>query len=318
MTSPGLLASQATATGDGLSRIVTVTPGMCGGNLFISRAGDWTWEAVGAACDMDVLTARTAEGRPAYLSFYYNRVRGSDLRPDAMTFGDRLTVTSRVFGLGGRSVITLHRLSAPDGPAADLPLEPAEVYEAPDPGCLYVETVNRWISRTRDGSNEDLAETAPVGFRSGHLSSLPAHYSPRAAARTARKQGVFDEQELAGYTRGAPDFRMSYALSPVRDLNGVGLVYFASYYAIVDTALLHLAERLGRDATAFLRRSTTDHRLGFFGNADPDARLAIGVRLWRAEHDPHDEIADVTIRDEHAGRLIAVARIRMRYAEEQR
>jgi probable biosynthetic protein (TIGR04098 family) len=99
-----------------LARQVIVSPGMCsGGSLIFSRIGDWTWEAVAAACRTNVHAARTASGQPAYLSFYYYRVRGGKIvHPHGLTFGDELQVTSRVFQFGSSSVLTLHRL-APAG-----------------------------------------------------------------------------------------------------------------------------------------------------------------------------------------------------------
>lgn len=147
-----------------LSRRVVVSPGMCsGGSLIFGRIGDWTWEAVAAACRTNVHAARTAEGRPAYLSFYYYRVRGGKtVHPHGLTFGDELQVSSRVFQFGSRSVLTLHRLAPAELGLADLPLDPVEVYERPHPDCMYVENFNRWISRSRPDSNRGLDRKSVV------------------------------------------------------------------------------------------------------------------------------------------------------------
>ncbi|MDO0913253.1 hypothetical protein QQM39_21110 [Streptomyces sp. DT2A-34] len=50
-------------------------------------------------------------------------------------------------------------------------------------------------------------------------------------------------------------------------LNGVALVYFAAYFAIVDAVLAYW-RHLGRTDAAFLRRRVTDQRLRRFGNVD--------------------------------------------------
>nr|WP_218893099.1 LnmK family bifunctional acyltransferase/decarboxylase [Streptomyces sp. 1331.2] len=160
-------------------RTELIRPGMCGHNsLFAGQVGDWTWDAVGEACGTDVLRARSAAGTPAYLSFYYYRVRGSrrfHLRSPA--FGDELHVASRVFGFGSESVLTLHRISRSPEAAAE-PIEPEGFYAFADPDSLYVENFNRWVSRTAEGSNEGLARSSPPDFRYRHLPVVPEEYSP--------------------------------------------------------------------------------------------------------------------------------------------
>ena len=89
--SPPLVTSPASA-GPGLralpdgsfARTEVVTPAMCGHNsLFAGRVGDWTWDAVSAACDVDAYRAHDETGVPTYLSFHYVRIRG-DAHDDAI------------------------------------------------------------------------------------------------------------------------------------------------------------------------------------------------------------------------------------------
>ncbi|WHX16335.1 biosynthesis cluster domain-containing protein [Streptomyces malaysiensis subsp. malaysiensis] len=296
-----------------LRREVLVSPGMCGaGSLVFGQIGDWTWEAVAAACGTNVHAARTADGRPAYLSFYYYRVRGGrTLHPHGLTFGDELRVDSRVFQYGGQSAVTLHRLAPAGLDLPDGPLDPAEVYERPHPDCLYAENFNRWIARSRPGSNESLARTAPPGFAHRHLPRLPNAHSPRSPVGRAREAGTFHAVPPPGFAPAGPGFSCGYELDTVRDLNGAGLVYFAAYFAIFDTALLRSWRSLGRSDEQFLRRRVVDERIGFFGNADPGTVLRIEVRRWRGagSERPGAEIADMTLRDAASGRLLAVASI---------
>lgn len=165
---------------------------MCSrGSLVFGAIGDWTWEAVAAACRTNVYAARTAKGQPAYLSFYYYRVRGGNVvHPHGLTFGDELQVSSRVFHFGSQSVLTLHRLAPADHGLADTPLDPAEVYELPHPDCMYAENFNRWISRSRPGSNQGLAEVVPPDFAFTDLPRLPNRYSPRTLVGRRAKQAV--------------------------------------------------------------------------------------------------------------------------------
>ncbi|GAA3762404.1 LnmK family bifunctional acyltransferase/decarboxylase [Streptomyces tremellae] len=298
-----------TVDGSSLSRHVVVAPGMCsGGSLVFGRIGDWTWEAVAAACRTNVHAARTPEGQPAYLSFYYFRVRGGDaVHPHGLAFGDELQVTSRVFQFGSQAVITLHRLAPAGLGLADTPLSPAELYEHPHPDCLYAENFNRWIARSRPGSNRRLSQVAPPDFSYGALPRLPNPYSPRTLVGRAREAGSFYATPPPGLVPAGPAHTSEYALDVVRDLNGAGLVYFASYFSIFDTALLRVWRSLGRGDAQFLRRKVVDQKVGYFGNADPGAVFTITVRRWRSTARPSIEAADMALRDSGTGRLLAVA-----------
>lgn len=298
-------------TPETITRTVTVAPGMCsGGSLIFGRIGDWTWEAVSEACRTNVHAARTAEGQPTYLSFYYYRVRGGKaVHPHGLTFGDELEVTSRVFQFGGGSVLTLHRLAPAGSGLGAADLDPAEVYESPDPECMYAETLNRWIARAQPDSNRGLTETVPHDFTYAHLPRLPNAYSPRTLVGRARSAGSFCTPAPDGYTVAGEELSFAYPLDAVRDINGAGLVYFASYFAIFDTALLRLWRALGRTERQFLQRRVIDQKVGFFGNADLGATFTITARRWRDAADPHSEIADLELRDAGSGRLLAAAAI---------
>ncbi|GAA1937132.1 LnmK family bifunctional acyltransferase/decarboxylase [Amycolatopsis minnesotensis] len=294
-----------------LTRDVVVAPGMCsGGSLIFGRIGDWTWASVAQSCGVNVYAARTVTGDPAYLSFYYYRVRGGAVvHPHGLTFGDELTVTSRVFQLGGQSVLTLHRL-APVGlfPPGE-PLAAKEFYERPHPDCMYAENFNRWLARGTAGSNQGLTPLAPPDFAYEHLPVLPNEYSPRTEAGRARAEGGFHPSGPEGFAEVGQARTSEHVLDVVRDLNGAGLMYFASYFSVFDTALLASWRALGRTDERFLRRRVIDQRIGYFGNADPGTVFAVTLRLWRDERDPEREIADLVMRDRATGRFLAATAI---------
>ncbi|GIJ35337.1 LnmK family bifunctional acyltransferase/decarboxylase [Micromonospora sediminimaris] len=294
-----------------LHRKVIVAPGMCsGGSLIFGRIGDWTWESVAETCRTNVHAARTAEGEPTYLSFYYYRVRGGKVvHPHGLAFGDELEVTSRVFQFGGGSVLTLHRLAPAGSGLGTAFLDPAEVYETPDPECMYAETLNRWIARGNPGSNRVLSETVPHGFDNADLPRLPNQFSPRTLVGRARGAGSFLAPAPPGFAVAGGELSFEYALDAVRDINGAGLVYFASYFSIFDTALLRLWRGLGRTERQFLQRRVIDQKVGFFGNADLGSLFTVTARRWQNVADPLSEIADLELRDSASGRLLAVAAI---------
>lgn len=295
--------SGLTVLADGsVTRSELVTPAMCGHNsLFVGQLGDWTWDAVSMACGINAYRAQAADGSPTYLSFYYFRIRASrQFHPLAITFGDRLRVVSKVYSHGSESVLTLHRVCYED----DTPpkaIDPDEFYRRDDPGCLYVENVNRWISRSRPDSNRDLVRASPVGFRWQHLPRLPEAYSPRPAYVHARTHGTFEP-----VTGELPEeFVVDYPVEPSRDLNGVGLLYFASYFSILDWALLRLWRHLGRTDGAFLRRRVLDHQVCYLGNADANAVIRASLVLRPSTSDV--EVVDTVLRDRDTGAVLAVS-----------
>lgn len=302
-----------------LSRHVIVSPGMCGGgSLLLGRIGDWTWDAVSAACRTNVHGARNRDGEPAYLSFYYFRIQGGTaVQPHGLSFGDELRVSSRVFGLGSRSAVTLHRLAPANLDLPDVPLDPAEYHERRHPSCLYAETFNRWVSRTLSGSNSSLTEISPPDFTYEHLPHLPNAYSPRTVVGRARQAASFYPGGPEGYVPAGPALTLTYELDPVRDLNGAGLIYFNAFFSIFDTALLALWRTAGRQDAEFVRRRVSDQRIGFFGNADIGSIFTITAQRWRVPGADRGEIADLQLREAQTGRLISIAGIKLDPPQQQ-
>jgi probable biosynthetic protein (TIGR04098 family) len=304
-----------------MTRTEVVRPAMCGHNsLFVGRIGDWTWDAVGAECGTDVLRARDPSGAPTYLSFYYYRIRGSrrfHLRTPA--FGDRLRIVSGVFGFGSESVLTLHRITRdsepeirqPAGDAEKSPgrLDPESFYAFADDDCLYVENFNRWVTRSAERSNQDLVRSSPTDFRHQHLPTLPEVYSPRLACQRARTGLTFLDDADGDHRQVGPDFHVDYEVEPTRDLNGVGLLYFASYFSIVDWATLRWWRDAGRSDQDFLDRVAIDQQLLYLGNADAGSVIAATVRCRRAAAVPDREVLDVVLHERGTGRLLAVCTI---------
>lgn len=264
------------------ARAEVVTPAMCGHNsLFAGRLGDWTWDAVSAASGVDAYRAHDASGAPTYLSFHYFRIRGSRaFHPLQLTFGDRLDVVSRVYGLGSESLLTVHRVARGDD-------------------ALHVENVNRWISRSRPDTNRDLVRASPVGYDHHRLAPVPAGLDPRRAYTGARRDLTFRPLPF-----GRPPLTFEYPVEASRDLNGVGLLYFASYFSVVDWAVLRLWRHFGRDTATFLGRAVLDHQLLYLGNADADSVLTIEVG---ARPEAGGEVVDTVVHDRDTAEVLAVS-----------
>lgn len=299
-------------------RTELVRPAMCGHNaLLAGRIGDWTWDAVSALCGTDVLCARDPSGAPTYLSFYYYRIRGGpDFHLRTPAFGDRLHVTSRLFDFGSESVLALHRIARsstgkPDHGNPFAVLSAGDFYASREADCLYVENFNRWIRRSDERSNRDLMRSSPAGFRHKHLPALPEAYSPRRICQRARTALTFLDHRVGRYVPAGPAFRTEYRVDPSRDLNSVRLLYFASFFSIVDRALLLMWRRMGRDDESFMDRVVVDQQLCYLGNADAGCTVKASVRRWLAAGDDAQEVFDVVLRAGDEDRLLAVCTLRL-------
>ncbi|XVV00820.1 LnmK family bifunctional acyltransferase/decarboxylase [Actinosynnema sp. CA-248983] len=290
---------------DATTRTTVVRPGMCGpGSLFVGQIGDWTWDTVSAVCGTNAYTARDGRGAPTYLAFHYFHVRASEaLHVRGLTFGDVLRVDSRVFGFGSESVLTLHEIRRGSGPPRLV--DPDAFYAHADPECVYAQNFNRWVVRGASGGNEDLRSASPVDFRHEHLPVLPAGYSPRRAFAELRTSATAPAPPL---DERASRLVVDYPIDVTRDLNGVGLLYFAAYFSIVDWALVRLWRHRGGTDAGFLDRVVLDQRIAYLGNANAGTVLRVEL-----VHEPGGEVpgADETVRavltDRATGRPIAVA-----------
>ncbi len=306
------MTTATNATVPALRRDVRVLPSMCGHNpALYARIGDWTWDTVAELCGVDVSRAQSVSGAPTYLSFFYYRLRGSDIaHPHALRFGDELTVTSTSFDFGSEAVHTVHRIGPREGERTQPTIDLTEFYEDRRDDCLYVENMNRWISRSEAGSNQGLEVSSPASFRHTDLPRLPGAYSPRQDCAKARKSRSFHPEGVPDATRTA-EVAERFTVDVASDLNGVGLLYFASFFTYVDRAVLRLWRERGRDSASFLAKRIVDLRLCYFGNADAGQSLLATARLWQHASYRGHETAEVVICDDN-DRLLAVAAVELR------
>lgn len=300
--------------GHSLYRRVMLTPSMCGYNcLFLAQVADWTWETVSTTCRTDMYREKNEGGLPTYLSFFYLRVcAGPAIQMHQFTFGDVIDVVTTAFNFGTESMLTLHRIGrASQNGSPPRPVDPFEFYERRDEGCLYVESVNRWITRSRPESNEALVKSSPERIATRHLPVLPDRYSPRLSYDIARKAETFHDVASPHYEPVVEEFAVDYTIDAARDLNGVGLVFFASFASMIDSALLKLWRHLGRDVHSFLGRVVRDRRICYTANAEIDSTLRLTFRSWRRRDDPREEVFNVVFRDTARDRVVLVSTLQI-------
>ncbi|RAJ31279.1 putative biosynthetic protein (TIGR04098 family) [Kitasatospora sp. SolWspMP-SS2h] len=257
-------------------------------------------------CGVDVFNARNEDGRPCYLAFYYYRICGNGLYPGDLTFGDRIVVDTLVCDSGRLSVFTAHRIRRDDG-SPDTPFDPVELHGSPRPGCLYVENLNVWLTRSEESSNVGLIRAAPVGFDQRALAPLTEAYSPRALCARARDGGAFPDPAPGPWLPVSAGHTREQEVDAVHDVNGVGLLYFASFFSLAESAVLRQWRERGLDARSYLDLCLLDARICYLGNADVDTTLAVSATVRRSAARARHERCDVSVRDQATGRTIAVA-----------
>ena len=84
---------------------------------------------------------------------------------------------------------------------------------------------------------------------------------------------MLEYRDRRAATPDAPLFETEYEIIPFHDVNGVGLLYFASYPIISDICSL-------RYAADFAERSTISRDVYYFANADIKDALIFRIHKW--------------------------------------
>lgn len=245
--------------------------------LLLKHAGHFQWSSIAAAIGVPLSHLRTAAGEEVYAAFYYVEERLPPAIPlESFGLDDvvRFAIDLRAFkniAVEGRIVFDRPE-RMPDAAGIDHAIATGAADSHP-----FIRFGNIFISPSK--GNSALAVAPPIGVDFSVLPPLPNDENPYHLTRAAgngQGLGVLDAHWSAV---GSYDYH--YLIDVDRDTNGAGLVYFANYVVFMETA-----ERvaLGRVATPFppqvlARRSLRHRRIGYYGNADVDDRIAVRVTV---------------------------------------
>ena len=267
----------------------------------LAHAGDLRWRDVGIATGVPASLQRDAEGRAIYASFYFVDVDGFPARGlGAYGPDDRIEIVSTLLRFGRSMLDGEHALYDAGRLPADLP--------ATLPPAPRVRLSNVFVC---EGSGpDDLRITAPANSRIEDVPASEVEPDSYRLIKEARREGRFfapapDAEALWPAAR-----TVVYPINPDRDVNGVGLVYFANYVAFMDFAERRALEESGAYAPTDLDgRATVRRRVGFYGNAQRHDTLAVEVEAWVARGARHRLLLHHRIRRSADGRLIAVSSV---------
>jgi probable biosynthetic protein (TIGR04098 family) len=223
----------------------------------LRECGARHWSAIGARLGVRPGDLRDGAGHRLYPSFLATRLEGDPLA--AFAEGDIVEITTHLWPLSPSRSITRHLLTAFRSGAT-----------------VTVEMVSALLKRERARDNASLREAdaprwdarADTGIR-----AVPSELLAADKAIRNRARGAGGEAD-AGDDPGACRHRFRYRPLPASDFNGAGLLYFASYHAIVDRA--EWDWRPGAEAAAW---TTARRDTFFFANVNPGDEVEVVLAI---------------------------------------
>jgi len=220
------------------------------------------------------------EGRRLYATFFYVELAFPPERPmAAFILNDRLTVIGDLKRFGTSMLDGTFYLLSSDCPPPPATLWPS-ISAAKEAGVPAVRLSNIFVSQFDGAQWLKKARPADPGFaRIPELSSVP---DCQASVKEAASAGCFAEPPRHYVPMTQRPRRILHRLTPDRDVNGVGLVYFAHYPVFLDiaerealgAAALPLTDELIDSRTLVRRRSA------YLNNASARDTLVIDVESW--------------------------------------
>lgn len=254
----------------------------------LAHAQDLQWTELGRLTGCPASRQRDAEGRDVYASIYFVDVDSPSpeglraFRPD-----DDVDILSTL-GRYGQTMLEADHLLLPAGLLPDP--EPATT-----PPGLRVRLSNVLVAL--GGGPDDLRISSPANARLDAIPALPTQPESYRLVREAQARGGFFAPPDDARALWTTPFVATLPINPDRDLNGVGLLYFANYVAFLDAAERMALEREAGYAPAALDgRTTLRRRIGFYGNARSSDVLVVEVEAFALD----------------AGRLLVRHRVRRR------
>lgn len=272
-----------------------------GEQALLACAGDLRWSDITAVSGVPASRQRDIEGRAVYASFYYAEITGFGERGlAAFAPDDTIEIISSLTRYGRTMLDGEHRVY----PAGELPAElPDELPEAP-----RVRLSNVFVCEGK--GPDDLRITSPVNARIEEIHASESEPDSYAIIRAARRTGHFyaPPSDATPLWEGART--VVYRIDPDRDVNGVGLIYFANYVSFMDYAERVALEGSGAYSAVDLDgRTTLRRRIGYYGNAQRHDTLEIDVEAFRLAERPSHLLLHHRIRRPADGRLIAVSTV---------
>lgn len=282
--------------------------------LFLMHVGSLQWREIARSVGKRLRDLRSEDGRPVYASFFYIWERFPVTRSMAShRIDDELTILSGIRPIGGVALDGWHAVFPEELEPIEASPPAPEEWSYRGPG--WVRMSNVFVQMR--GGPEDLEVTMPRDLQASAGGGDHGCVETYRLAKEVRRRGRFAPPVTRALQPLHPPRRTCRVrINPDRDINGVGLVYFANYVTYLDLAERSLLQRIVPPGAhhAIDRRSLVEREIAYYGNAAAGDRLLVDVtahRLAPAPADPHDVALlwfDYSIRRESDRRLICLSR----------
>ncbi|MDX2169664.1 MAG: hypothetical protein SF182_21520 [Deltaproteobacteria bacterium] len=273
--------------------------GALGEVALIARCQDLHWRELGRLSGRAASRLADAAGRDVYASVFFvdlaaDAARGlAAFQPD-----DELELVGRL-GRYGASMLDgwhgVYRAGAlPAALPADLPPPLAQVRMA-------------FVLVAMGGGNDDLRVAAPANARMEAIAPLAAEPDAYRLSRAARAAGGFGAAPAHAAPLWSGAQTVTLAIDPDRDLNGVGLLYFANYVAFLDAAERQALLAAGLSAAQLAGRVSVRRRIAYYGNALASDQLRVAVEAHALDGERRRLHIGARVHRVSDDRLIAVA-----------
>ena len=155
---------------------------------------------------------------------------------------------------------------------------------------------------------DELRVSTPANARLDAVPSLGAEPASYRLVRTALASRRLVEAPPEAPPMWPGEFTREYPIDPDRDLNGVGLLYFANYVTFLDAAERDaLEECAGVEPRRLDGRVTMRRRIAYYGNALSSDRLRVRVEAHALDASRSRFLVQHRMERVSDGRLIALA-----------
>ncbi len=270
----------------------------------LAHLQDLQWTELGRLTGCPASRLVDANGRDVYASIYFVDIDGlPDVGLRAFRPDDELEVHSAL-GRFGETMLEVEHVLVHSEAASPSP-------SATSSAAFRVRLSNVLVALGT--GPDDLRISTPANARLETIPPLPTQPESYRLVREAQVRGAFFEPPAGLQPLWSPGHVSTIPINPDRDLNGVGLLYFANYVAFMDAAERAALERAAGFAPAALDgRATVRRRIGFYGNARASDALIVEVDAFSL--DSSRLLVSHRIRRRSDDRLIAIASAERRFA----
>jgi probable biosynthetic protein (TIGR04098 family) len=233
-------------------------------HLLLMHAGHLYWSAIARASRRKLSSLRSASGEKIYATFYFieeDFPAGTPLSTFRIDDDLRFVVALRAF----KNLATDGRILFDEARRLPRTAQPIAAGRHP-----FIRLAS--IFTERSAGNRRLKIAAPADADFSGLTPLPDRENAFHVTRAAEQSGELGLIDGDWARLSAHPAETRYTVDPDRDTNGAGLLYFANYAVVINTAEREALNGAGRD----VRR----RRLAYYGNAEPNEVLRITVDVF--------------------------------------